>query len=390
MATTRRSWRPGAAALALVLVAALGGSGLLLAACGPFTDVGTLICPFVLELYYSGITAGTSSTTFSPNNPVTRGQMAVFTSTALDLSLARSSRRAALGQWWTTTPQFSNNLGTTNIGAPYSLNLLASDGADIWVPYADSVARVRGSDGALLGTWTGAPAAYGALIAMGRVFVAGNNGPGDLYMIDPTQPPGSVTTVASNLGNNPFDIAFDGTNIWTANDGAPGSVSIITPGSTLPWAVTTVTTGFNSLIGIVFDGSNMWVTDQNAGKLLKLDAAGNIMQTVTVGTTPKYPVFDGRNIWVPNLNDGTVTVVAASSGAVLATLSGNGLLQPMGAAFDGQRIVITNFFGGNVSIWKAADLTPIGYFPAGTAYGACSDGVNFWLALWETGQIGRF
>jgi hypothetical protein len=33
--------------------------------CGPFTDVSALFCPYVLEAYYTGITAGTSPTTFS-------------------------------------------------------------------------------------------------------------------------------------------------------------------------------------------------------------------------------------------------------------------------------------------------------------------------------------
>ncbi|MDH5422958.1 MAG: S-layer homology domain-containing protein, partial [Acidimicrobiia bacterium] len=34
-------------------------------------------------LYSRGITQGTSATTFSPNNPVTRGQMAAFLHRAL-------------------------------------------------------------------------------------------------------------------------------------------------------------------------------------------------------------------------------------------------------------------------------------------------------------------
>ena len=45
--------------------------------CGPFTDVSPTFCPYVLEMYYLGITAGTSPTTFSPEATVTRGQAAV-------------------------------------------------------------------------------------------------------------------------------------------------------------------------------------------------------------------------------------------------------------------------------------------------------------------------
>ena len=47
----------------------------------------------------------------------------------------------------------------------------------------------------------------------------------------------------------------------------------------------------------------MWVTDNGTipGKLFKLDSNGAIIQTVTVGTIPMFPVFDGTNIWVPNV-----------------------------------------------------------------------------------------
>src|SRR5262245_13022033 len=140
----------------LALAAALGAgaaAGGIQDQCGPFTDVSPAICPYVLEMYYLGITAGTSPTTFSPNNSVTRGQAAVFVSKGVNQAIARSSRRAALGQWWTTTPHWDLGLGVTEVGdTPY---LPQSDGADIWVPnFGDeTVARIRASDGAVLGTW---------------------------------------------------------------------------------------------------------------------------------------------------------------------------------------------------------------------------------------------
>ena len=78
----------------------------------------------------------------------------------------------------------------------------------------------------------------------------------------------------------------------------------------------------------------------------------------------------------------------ASSGAVLQTLTGNGLNALLAAAFDGQRVLVTNPGGDSVSLWKAADLTPIGSFSTGAStgpLGACSDGVNFWITLSQTG-----
>jgi len=46
-----------------------------------------------------------------------------------------------------------------------------------------------------------------------------------------------------------------------------------------------------------------------------------------------------------------------------------------------------------VSIWKAADLTPIGSVSTGTSTGplnACSDGVYFWIALADVNKLARF
>jgi S-layer family protein len=371
-------------------VAILGGAvhGIL-ADCGPFIDVGAgppNFCPFILELYYLGITAGTSPTTFAPNEPVTRGQMAVFIAKSLDQSLRRGSRRAALGQWW--TPQTDSALGLTQVAAAPAA--VRSDGADLWIAHtfpSHTVTRVRASDGRVLGTWTGATRAVDAVIAMGRVFVAGNTNPGQIYMIDPTQPAGAVETVADALGASPNGIAFDGSRFWTANDS--GSVTIVTPGP-VPWAATTIATGFTQPRAIVFDGVNIWVTDTSAG-LLKLDASGAILQTVAI-VSPVGVVFDGANIWVTN-NFAELTVVRTSTGAVLATLSGNGLNGVSAAAFDGQRVLATNVAGSSVSLWKAADLTPLGSFSTGAGSspsGACSDGVSFWITLSGTAQLARF
>ena len=364
--------------------------------CGPFTDVTPAFCPYVLELYYLGITAGTSATTFSPDDPLTRGQGAVFIAKGLNQSLARSSRPAALGQWWTTTPQFALGLGVTPLGpSPF---LCASDGTDVWAVSAvpetsGTVARVRASDGRLVETWTDALGAQGIVGAMGRIFVTSNTGGpnGQLYMIDPSQPAGLPTTVTMGLGPSPFGITFDGSRIWTA-DGP--SVSIVTPAGSVPWPVTPASSGFQLALGALFDGTNVWVTDYAAGTLLRLDSNGAVLQTVTVGTHPEHPTFDGANIWVPNFGDGSVSVVQASTGVVLTTLTGLPAGGPVAAAFDGRRVLVTTYGGSAVSLWNAADFAPLGTFSTGPAsfpLGACSDGVNFWMTLsGPPAQLARF
>ena len=375
----------------LCLAAALfcGASSSLVGVCGPFTDVAAdSFCPFVLEIFTLGITTGTTPTTYDPAGNVSRLQMAAFLSRSVDGVLKRGSRRAALDQFW--TPQTPATLAVTTLFDPPQL--LKSDGTDVWAAAGGFIYRVHGSDGKVLDVWEGADNAYAVMAAIGKIFIAADTLPGSLYRIDPGQPAGFVTTLSTSLGNGSTGITFDGAKIWTANFSGQ-SVSLVTPADTIPWAVSTVTTGFSLPTGLLYDGANVWATNLGDGKLLKLDSTGTILQTVTVGGAPANPVFDGSNIWVPNSNSDSLSVVRASSGAVLATLTGNGLDLPITASFDGQRILVTNFAGNSVSLFKAADLSPAGFVPTGASskpIGACSDGINFWITLQGANRVVRF
>src|SRR5207253_2409787 len=106
------------------------------------------------------------ATTYSPNDFVTRGQMAAFTTRTLDQSLKRGSRRAVLGQWW--TPQILSDKALTAVGGqPVAVQ---SDGEDLWVANysANTVTRVRAGDGKVIETWTGMLGPSNLLIANGR------------------------------------------------------------------------------------------------------------------------------------------------------------------------------------------------------------------------------
>jgi hypothetical protein len=349
--------------------------------------MGSIFFCNIAEAYLTALTNGTDPTHYNPSANVTRDQMSAFITRTLDQALARGSKRAALGQFWTT--QTSGGLGITNVGV--NPRLIKSDGRDVWVPNSgdDTVTRVKGSDGDILGTWTGATKAVATLIARGKVFVAGGSTPGSLYSIDPQQPPGAVDVITNSLGNLPTAIAYDGQHIWTAN---ATSISIVTLSN--PANVGTIVRG--NPVGILFDGSNIWVTDNANDTLGQFDSGGNILLSANVGMNPRNPVFDGTNIWVPNAGSNTVSVVRAVggfAGTVLATLSGNGLNGPTSCAFDGERILVTNFDGDRVSLWNATDFSPIDNVPTGAGsspWGACSDGVNFWISLLGTGKLARF
>ncbi len=356
----------------------------------PYTDVSSVgdpFCPAIMEAYVTGVTKGTAPTTFSPNDTVSRVQMTTFLQRSLDEGLRRASRRPALNQWW--IPQNANAMQTIVVGG--DPRFCAADGENIWITNAGQVVQVQASTGKVLGTWTGATTSLGVLVAAGKVFVASQVD--TLYVIDPTQPPGPVAVATDSLGTSPNGIAFDGANIWTAN--GDGSVSIITPQATMPYPVTTVRTGFELLYGILYDGAHIWVTDYDAGTLLKLDSAGNILQSVPVGSFPLSPLFDGTNIWVPNVFS-SITVVQASTGSVVATITAdatNLLARPEIGSFDGERVLFTNSNNGSVTLFKAADFSFIANVSiklGTTPLGACSDGINFWVTLFLSGSLLRF
>ena len=366
----------------------------------PFTDVqasSNFFCS-IASAYLTGLTNGTSVTTYSPSANVPREQMAAFVSRTLDQSLRRGSNRGVLDQWWTPT----SIPGSATTDVEDQPKTVRSDGADVWVATHGNgaVMRVRASDGQLRGTWTGAHGAYGVLVARGRIFVTGDSH--RLYGIDPTQAPGAVTVVTDELDSIPQGIAYDGSRIWTANYGnTSGSVSIVSFGVCIGGCVNTVTAGFGHPKGILYDGFNIWVTDPGDDSLKKLNSNGSIAQSLPVGSAPALPVFDGTNIWVPSSLSSSMTVVRVKDSLgnplaqpfVLATLTGNGLNDPRAAVFDGQRILVTNFAGDSVSLWKATDLTPLGSFTTGLGtepFGACSDGINFWIKLNGTDKLGRF
>jgi YVTN family beta-propeller protein len=352
-----------------------------------------------MEAYVTGVSKGTTPTTFSPNETVTRVQMTTFLQRSLDQGLTRANRRAALNRWRTSknTPA----LQTVGVGSGQFPQQCDADGENIWVSAGNgNVTEVQASTGKVSGTWTGAIGGTGILAALGKVFVAGvssGDEVGILYVLDPTKPPGSAFASVNELGFDPFGIAFDGNYLWTANfgdagSGLPGSVTVIQPFP--PYVDITLTMGFASPTGVLYDGVNIWVTDAGAGTLLKLDTTTlAILQMVNVGALPQSPVFDGANIWVPNQGDSSITVVQASTGSVVATIAqdaSNQLNGLTGASFDGERILVTNQLGNSVTVFKAADLSLIANVSTGSQpVGACNDGINFWVPLSATSNLLR-
>jgi YVTN family beta-propeller protein len=87
---------------------------------------------------------------------------------------------------------------------------------------------------------------------------------------------------------------------------------------------------------------------------------------------------------VPNQGDNSVSVVQASTGIVVATITQgprNKLNGPTTASFDGERVLVTNIGNNTVTVFKAVDLSFIANVSTGplTPTAACSDAINFWI-----------
>jgi hypothetical protein len=370
----------------------------------PFTDVSAsngFFCA-IASAYFTGLTNGTTATTYSPSQAVTREQMAAFVARTMDQSLRRGNRRAALQQWWRPTDH--HTLNGFNLGdAPGKIN---SDGTDLWVASngGDAVHRFRGSDGSLLDSYF-VVKPHDVLVAAGYVFVTslpGASTPGWVHRIDPQKlggTSGSVTIVTLNTGPNPTGITFDGQFLWTANN-AGGLVGGSITRIPLLGSETTFTAGFTAPADILWDGDNLWVADFAADRVRRVDPdTGAVLQSIVVGDAPRELLFDGTNLWVSNFFDDSITVIRAAGGlrgTVLQTLTGNGIDAPAGLAFDGERVLVCNFSLGassSVSLFKAADLTPLGNLSTGSdslPLAACSDGLNFWIVRGGNRDIARF
>jgi hypothetical protein len=142
--------------------------------------------------------------------------------------------------------------------------------------------------------------------------------------------------------------------------------------------------------GIAFDGANIWTANGGTGDISVLRASdGYRVMTVTVGSNPTSVTFDGVRMWVTNHNDSTLSVIRADDGSHVMTPTAG--LNPAGGAFDGTYIWVTNY--GNASI-NAIDpgngakvmTRTVGPNPTFIAF----DGANLWVANHASNTVNVF
>lgn len=108
-------------------------------------------------------------------------------------------------------------------------------------------------------------------------------------------------------------------------------------------------------------------------------AISTTQSSFPVGAGPRDAAFDGERIWVTNRDGGTVSVLRVSDGSPVGNYSVSG--PPWGIAYDGVYMWVTgNIGGGTVSVLRARDGAPIMTIPVGSwPYGIAFDGKNMWV-----------
>jgi hypothetical protein len=377
-------WLLGAALLTFVPARVLAQN------CGPFSDVlaSDPFCPYILQAFNNGITSGTSATTFSPSNTVTRDQMVVFFDKGVDLALHRGTVRTAMGKTW--APTSTNGAAVTDVGG--AINDIVTDGINLWMARADSkILKVSSAERRVLETWTiptGSPRKLG--IFAGLVWIADNLG--NLYAFNPAGPAGAASPVLTNgtaAGNYPT-LAFDGTNVWWAN-AASANIVIIPLGNPTASAFSAPA----NVDGMVFDGTYMWVLLANSilAKTPPPTAATPVPTPVEALTIPTAVnackmLYDGSNIWFASGVAGTGTLYVVHPTTVNPSVLPSSIILnttvptvsfPYATAFDGENVMIGGLNNGAVAVYKATTQTLIGAFATGASsvLGIASEGRTF-------------
>ena len=137
---------------------------------------------------------------------------------------------------------------------------------------------------------------------------------------------------------------------------------------------------------VMFDGQNIWVAveEDGGGRVKKLSSTGGVSSSTNVGIAPLGMAYDGARVWVTDYTSSDVTVVSAD-GLVLKTFTLPANTSPEGILFDGTYVWVANNGVGStlsntVSKYDAATLTLVANYPVGLAPADLAfDGTYVWL-----------
>ena len=198
-------------------------------------------------------------------------------------------------------------------------------------------------------------------------------------------PNGVVTT--GTYANPSWITSLDGNKITTGT--VLKSVNGITDNVTLAaGSNVTITPSGNTLTISATGGSATPQYNPNQIALLRWYDANRSGATFQTGIDPLGIAFDGAHIWVTNGGENTVSKIRASDGANVGTFPVGS--EPRRMAFDGANIWVTNWNGSSVMKLRASDGQVLQTIPTGSRPGGIAfDGSNIWVASYDAGTVAK-
>lgn len=206
----------------------------------------------------------------------------------------------------------------------------------------------------------------------------------------------SLPQRTSQLADNTFNMAFDGTNIWAINMLSSDLFKFRASDGKILLRTNVMVGGFSANpYDIVFDGSNIWVSDFFLQNVIKYDLEGNEIAQYITGLSPPGSyhamTFDGPNIWTANWGDKSISRINRESGAV-NNFSVCPLCRPSDIIFDGENIWV-GFWEDNFIAKYDRNGNQIESITISEATGTNFihfDGKYIWVADWFGDKIFRF
>lgn len=325
---------------------------------------------------------------------LTVGEGHAFYTDNLGIINGPNAKQIALLRWYDAMNS-NANFQTSSFGGTITATGIAFDGTDMWVCSRDSMTFTTGildtfktSTGKIVNTidllaaFTGDPSFPNALAYDGRRMWVACRATDKVYVLEGST--GAKATVPSDgeiaVGTAPVYLSFDGSQIWVSCYGV-SEVHVI---NTKTFNVATLSgNNLTNPYGSAFDGSRMWVVNRHnatLGDVYNVETLAHEMSPAQGGKALDI-AFDGVNMWITNIEDDQITILRASDGALVDTLTTtNGVgTKPTYLAFDGRNMWVVNEDDGTVSIFRVSDYTHVEDISIPSPQRIAFDGANMWI-----------
>ena len=163
----------------------------------------------------------------------------------------------------------------------------------------------------------------------------------------------------------------------------PDTVGVIDGGQA---RLSAVVTGFGRPNGVGYGAGAVWVTDSADNMVLRINATGQVVDRIPVGSDPAGVAVADGEVWVANELDGTVSEVNPDSGTQVAVIPVG--IDPVAIAVGFGSVWVANTTSDTLSRIDAISGHVVSTIPLGCSPDAIAAGAGaVWVTSQETGEL---